>query len=87
MLYICEGERGQFMNKMKAVNKLKAKLEVIAIEQGVDSINSIMNLWKVETRKYVSHLYKLVNDVNTCIEMLELYSFGWEYQTSCCSSY
>ncbi|CAK8569411.1 unnamed protein product [Lathyrus sativus] len=50
------GERSQFANKMKALNRLKAKLEVIAIEQGVDSINSIvkdkiLNLWKEETRR------------------------------------
>lgn len=62
---------------MKALNRLKAKLEVIAIEQGVDSINSIvknkiLNLWEEETRRYVSHPYKLVHDVKTGIEMTDL---------------
>ncbi|CAJ2673313.1 unnamed protein product [Trifolium pratense] len=71
------GERSQFANKMKALNRLKAKLQVIAIEQGVSSINSIMkddivNLWEEETRRYVSHPYKLVHDVKTGIEMSDL---------------
>ncbi|XP_058723995.1 peptide chain release factor PrfB3, chloroplastic-like isoform X1 [Vicia villosa] len=71
------GERSRFANKMKALNRLKAKLEVIAVEQGVDSINSIVkdkivNLWEEETRRYVSHPYKLVHDVKTGVEMLDL---------------
>ncbi|KAI5396559.1 peptide chain release factor PrfB3, chloroplastic isoform X2 [Lathyrus oleraceus] len=71
------GERSRFANKMKALNRLKAKLEVIAIEQGVDSINSIvknkiLNMWEEETRRYVSHPYKLVHDVKTGIEMTDL---------------
>ncbi|KAL5067151.1 hypothetical protein RYX36_018038 [Vicia faba] len=71
------GERSRFANKMKALNRLKAKLEVIAIEQGVDGINNIVkdkivNLWEEETRRYVSHPYKLVHDVKTGVEMLDL---------------
>ncbi|KAI5396557.1 hypothetical protein KIW84_062677 [Lathyrus oleraceus] len=62
---------------MKALNRLKAKLEVIAIEQGDYSINSIvknkiLNMWEEETRRYVSHPYKLVHDVKTGIEMTDL---------------
>ncbi|XP_061349663.1 peptide chain release factor PrfB3, chloroplastic isoform X2 [Gastrolobium bilobum] len=50
------GERSHFANKMKALNRLKAKLQVIAWEQGVASINSIrkddiVNLWQEETRR------------------------------------
>ncbi|XP_004514590.1 peptide chain release factor PrfB3, chloroplastic [Cicer arietinum] len=71
------GERSQFANKMKALNRLKAKLEVIAREQGVGSIDNIVkgnivNLWEEETRRYVSHPYKLVHDVKTGIEMSDL---------------
>ncbi|XP_054784679.1 peptide chain release factor PrfB3, chloroplastic isoform X2 [Prosopis cineraria] len=49
------GERTHFANKMKALNRLKAKLEVIAREQGVSGISSIrkdaiVNLWQEETR-------------------------------------
>lgn len=73
------GERSQFANKMKALNRLKAKLQVIAIEQGVGSINGIVkdkivNLWEEKTRRYVSHPYKLVHDVKTGIEMSDLNS-------------
>lgn len=62
---------------MKALNRLKAKLEVIAREQGVGSIDNIVkgnivNLWEEETRRYVSHPYKLVHDVKTGIEMSDL---------------
>ncbi|KAK7339850.1 hypothetical protein VNO77_20536 [Canavalia gladiata] len=71
------GERSHFANKMKALNRLKAKLEVIAMEQGVGNIKSIrkdniVNLWQEETRRYVSHPYKLVRDVKTGIEMPDL---------------
>lgn len=64
---------------MKAINRLKAKLEVIAMEQGVESINcikkdKIVNLWKEETRRYVSHPNKSVHDVKTGIEMSDLNS-------------
>lgn len=64
---------------MKAINRLKAKLQVIAREQGVASINSIrkddiVNLWQEETRRYVSHPYKLVHDVKTGIETSDLNS-------------
>ncbi|KAJ1375478.1 Peptide chain release factor class I/class II [Sesbania bispinosa] len=73
------GERNQFANKMKALNRLKAKLQVIAREQGVANINSIRkdniaNLWQEETRRYVSHPYKLVHDVKTGIETRDLNS-------------
>ena len=76
-VFLCEGERSQFANKMKALNRLKAKLQVIAIEQGVGSINGIakdkiVNLWEEKTRRYVCHPYKLVHDVKTGIEMSDL---------------
>ncbi|KAI9082035.1 hypothetical protein K1719_035960 [Acacia pycnantha] len=50
------GERTLFANKMKALNRLKAKLEVIAREQGVSGISgirkdAIVNLWQEETRR------------------------------------
>ncbi|XP_057424452.1 peptide chain release factor PrfB3, chloroplastic [Lotus japonicus] len=73
------GERSNFANKMKALNRLKAKLQTIAREQGVATVNSIrkdkiVNLWQEETRRYVSHTYKLVHDVKTGIEMPDLNS-------------
>ncbi|XP_027367598.1 peptide chain release factor PrfB3, chloroplastic isoform X3 [Abrus precatorius] len=71
------GERSHFANKIKALNRLKAKLQVIGREQGVESINSIrkeniVNLWQEATRRYVSHPYKLVHDVKTGIEVPDL---------------
>ncbi|XP_042941417.1 peptide chain release factor PrfB3, chloroplastic isoform X2 [Carya illinoinensis] len=70
-------ERSRFANKIKALNRLKAKLLVIAREQGVSSVTSIkrdaiVKLWQKETRKYVSHPYKLVQDVKTGIELSDL---------------
>ncbi|CAJ1967661.1 unnamed protein product [Sphenostylis stenocarpa] len=71
------GERSYFANKMKALNRLKAKLLVTAREQDVASIKSIQkdkifNPWQEETRRYVSHPYKLVHDVKTGIEVPDL---------------
>lgn len=79
LCYLCPDERTHFANKTKALNRLKAKLQVIAWEQGVASISSIrkdniVNLWEEETRRYVSYPYKLVHDVKTGIEVLGLNS-------------
>lgn len=68
------GERRQFANRMKALNRLKAKLLVIAQEQGVSSVSdikseAIVDLWQQETRKYMSRPQKLVEDVKTGIEL------------------
>lgn len=75
--FLCGGERSHFANKMKALNRLKAKLLVIAREQEVASIksiqkNNIVNPWQEETRRYVFHPYRLVHDVKTGIEMPDL---------------
>ncbi|XP_057982664.1 peptide chain release factor PrfB3, chloroplastic [Malania oleifera] len=73
------GERSHFANKMKALNRLKAKLTVIAREQGVSSVNSInrdaiVHVSRQQTRKYVFHPYKLVQDVKTGIQLHDLNS-------------
>ncbi|KAK0597897.1 hypothetical protein LWI29_029609 [Acer saccharum] len=62
------GERNRFTNKMKALNRLKAKLLVLAREQLVSSVScikrdAIVDVWQKETRRYISHPYKLVQDV------------------------
>ena len=64
---------------MKALNRLKAKLKVIAREQSVSGISgirkdTIINLWQEETRRYVCHPYKLVHDVKTGVEVPDLNS-------------
>ncbi|CAK7342696.1 unnamed protein product [Dovyalis caffra] len=73
------GERSHFANKVKALNRLKAKLLVIAEEQKVCDVNSIrrddiVDMWQKETRRYVSHPYKVVKDVETGIELPDLNS-------------
>ncbi|KAI3782634.1 hypothetical protein L2E82_12687 [Cichorium intybus] len=70
------GERNQFSNKMKALNRLKAKLVVILKDQGIKGINEIKNddvvdMWDQETRRYVFRPYKLVQDVKTGIQMAD----------------
>ncbi|RDY09392.1 Peptide chain release factor PrfB3, chloroplastic, partial [Mucuna pruriens] len=71
------GERSHFANKMKALNRLKAKLQVTAREQEVASIKNIrkeniVDLWQEETRRYISHSNKLVHDVKTGTEVPDL---------------
>ncbi|KAJ0560447.1 putative peptide chain release factor class I [Helianthus annuus] len=70
------GERNQFSNKMKALNRLKAKLLVILNDQGVSSITDIkkdcvIDHWHQETRRYVFRPYKLVQDVKTGIQLAD----------------
>lgn len=80
MKFYCAGERSQFANKMKALNRLKAKLLVIAWEQGVSTINDINrdaivdDVWQKQTRRYTSHPNTLVDDVKTGIQLPDLNS-------------
>ncbi|KAK2651950.1 hypothetical protein Ddye_011806 [Dipteronia dyeriana] len=73
------GERNHFTNKMKALNRLKAKLLVLVREQLVSSVccikrDAIIDVWQKETRRYISHPYKLVQDVKTGIQLPDLNS-------------
>ncbi|GAV72591.1 RF-1 domain-containing protein/PCRF domain-containing protein, partial [Cephalotus follicularis] len=73
------GERSHFANKIKALNRLKAKLLVIVKEQGVINVSSIkkeaiVDVWQKDTRRYVSHPYKLVEDVKTGFQLPDLNS-------------
>ncbi|XWS56858.1 hypothetical protein CRYUN_Cryun09bG0121600 [Craigia yunnanensis] len=73
------GERSYFANQIKALNRLKAKLLVIANEQGVSSLSSIkadaiVDVWQKETRRYMFHPSKLVRDVKTGLELPDLNS-------------
>ncbi|KAM7260220.1 hypothetical protein ACFE04_015961 [Oxalis oulophora] len=73
------GERSRFANKIKALNRLHAKLLVIAMEQGATDISSIkkeaiVDVWQKETRRYVSQPLKLVEDVQTGFQLPELTS-------------
>ncbi|XVF41333.1 hypothetical protein PTKIN_Ptkin01aG0271900 [Pterospermum kingtungense] len=73
------GERSYFANQIKALNRLKAKLLVIANDQGVSSLSrinadTIMDMSKKETRRYMFHPNKLVLDVKTGLELPDLNS-------------
>ncbi|XP_048497599.1 peptide chain release factor PrfB3, chloroplastic isoform X2 [Beta vulgaris subsp. vulgaris] len=73
------GERNKFANKMKALNRLKAKLLVVMSEQETNSLSSInkdaiIDLWKQVTRRYMLQPYKLVEDVKTGIQTPDLNS-------------
>ncbi|RVW36029.1 Peptide chain release factor PrfB3, chloroplastic [Vitis vinifera] len=73
------GERSHFANKMRALNRLKAKLVVTAMEQGIPEVGgikreAIADMWKQETRRYVFHPNKLVQDVKTDIQLPDLNS-------------
>lgn len=64
---------------MKALNRLKAKLLLIATEQGVSSVKNIKreaiaDMWLQEVRWYVFHPYKLVQDVKTGIQLPDVTS-------------
>jgi len=73
------GERSHFANKMKALNRLKAKLLMLAMEQGVTDIDKIKSgssttLWKHEARRYMFRPHKLVQDVRTGVHLPDLNS-------------
>ncbi|KAK6232133.1 Peptide chain release factor class I - like 4 [Theobroma cacao] len=73
------GERSYFANQIKALNRLKAKLLVIANEQGVSTVSSIkadafVDVWEKETRRYMFHPSKLVQDIKTGLELADLNS-------------
>ncbi|KAI3860014.1 hypothetical protein MKW92_050849 [Papaver armeniacum] len=72
-------ERSHFGNKIKALNRLKAKLLVIATEQRVSSLknikrDSVSDILSQEARRYIFHPYKLVQDVKTGIQLPDLNS-------------
>nr|XP_010938643.1 peptide chain release factor PrfB3, chloroplastic isoform X2 [Elaeis guineensis] len=73
------GERSYFANRIKAMNRLKAKLLILAMDQGVLEPNKIkrdtvVHEWNLETRRYVFHPQKLVQDMRTGIQLPDLNS-------------
>ncbi|CAA7060568.1 unnamed protein product [Microthlaspi erraticum] len=67
------GERNRFANRIKALNRLKATLLVIAKEQKYEDVKKI-NRQVEETRRYVSKGQKMVVDTKTGLEILDLKS-------------
>ncbi|GFP90912.1 peptide chain release factor prfb3 chloroplastic [Phtheirospermum japonicum] len=68
------GERSLFANKMKALNRLKAKLLVVMRDQGISSVQSIekgvkLDRWSREARKYVFGPAKMVHDLKSGVQM------------------
>ncbi|KAL5703298.1 Peptide chain release factor PrfB1 [Ranunculus cassubicifolius] len=64
---------------MRALNRLKAKLLVIALEQRASEIKQIRGdivkaEWGQQIRNYVFHPYKLVKDVRTGMETSDITS-------------
>ncbi|CAH9080564.1 unnamed protein product [Cuscuta epithymum] len=75
----CTEERSQLANKTRAMNRLKAKLLVIAEEQRASEIKQIRGdavkaEWGQQIRNYVLHPYKLVKDVRTGYETSDIMS-------------
>ena len=79
MLFLTSEERSQIQNKVKALNRLKAKLLVIAEEQRASEIkqirgDSVKAEWGQQIRNYVFHPYKLVKDVRSGYESSDVTS-------------
>lgn len=71
------GERSRFANKLKALNRLKAKLLIVMREQGVSNLacirsSDISSSWNQVARRYVFHPNKSVEDVKTGIQLADL---------------
>ncbi|XP_047316718.1 peptide chain release factor PrfB3, chloroplastic isoform X2 [Impatiens glandulifera] len=71
------GERSCFANKMKAINRLKAKLLVIMRGLGLSDVksverNAIGGVWEEQARRYVFHPNKIVQDVKTGTQLNDL---------------
>lgn len=77
--FLLVGERSRFANKMKALNRLKAKLLTILGNQEISRLSSSINRSAVvdiqqnqEARKYVFYPDKLVQDVKTGVQLPDL---------------
>jgi len=73
------GERNKFANKMKALNRLKAKLLMVMSDQRVSDVskikrNAIIDIWEQDTRRYLLQPYKLVQDLKTGVQLRDLNS-------------
>ncbi|KAF3336772.1 peptide chain release factor 1-like [Carex littledalei] len=73
------GERSHFANKIKALNRLKAKLLVLAEELGVSDIKEINSAFVENELKHVTRYYmfrpqNLVRDLKTGLHMPDLNS-------------
>ncbi|KAL0929006.1 hypothetical protein M5K25_000945 [Dendrobium thyrsiflorum] len=71
-------ERSQFANKMKALNRLKAKLLVMAMEERLETLkiknDDCLKENKYETRRYMLRHQKSVHDIKTGMILPDLNS-------------
>ncbi|XP_073157250.1 peptide chain release factor PrfB3, chloroplastic isoform X2 [Henckelia pumila] len=72
------GERSRFANKIKALDRLKAKILILLRNQGLTDVKSIKKggildmYWTQETRRYVFQPNKMVHDLKSGIQVPEL---------------
>ncbi|CAA0812798.1 Peptide chain release factor PrfB3-chloroplastic [Striga hermonthica] len=71
------GERSRFANKVKALNRLKAKLLVVMRDQGISSVKNIKKVapidrWSEITRKYVFGPNSLVHDLKSGVRFSDV---------------
>lgn len=72
------GERTRFANKIKALDRLKAKLLVLLRNQGLTDVKSIekgaiLDVWSTqETRRYVFQPKKMVHDLKSGVQVPQL---------------
>lgn len=71
------GERSHFANKIKALNRLKAKLLVLAEDLGVSNVKKINRALVQNELKHVARYYmfrpqKLVRDLKTGLQLPDI---------------
>ena len=72
----CQNERSQFQNKDKAIQMLKSKLLMLAMEENQGKLDEIRgevkdNAWGSQIRSYFLQPYQLVKDLRTGVEIAQ----------------
>ncbi len=72
----CQNERSQFQNKDKAMQMLKSKLLMLAMENNAEKLSEIRgeikdNAWGSQIRSYFLQPYQLVKDLRTGVEIAQ----------------
>ena len=72
----CQNERSQFQNKDKAMQMLKSKLLMLAMENNAEKLSEIRgevkdNAWGSQIRSYFLQPYQLVKDLRTGVEVAQ----------------
>lgn len=77
MVVQCQNERSQAQNKAQALAVLQAKLQKLAEEQHTKTLKDIKGepkeaAWGNQIRSYVLHPYKLVKDLRTDVQVIDV---------------